>query len=93
MQKSHYKQLLHDRGICVLIPTFNNVGTIADVVERTLLQCDDVIVVNDGSTDGTAEILRNLQGITLVDYPVNAGKGAALKEDSRKPLKWATHTP
>ena len=56
MQKSHYKQLLHERGICVVIPTYNNVNTILDVVKRTLIQCDDVIVVNDGCTDGTAEL-------------------------------------
>lgn len=84
MQKSHYKQLLHDRGICVIIPTYNNVGTIHDVVSRTLFQCDDVIVVNDGSSDGTAELLREIKGITLVDYERNEGKGTALKRGFKK---------
>ena len=84
MQKSHYKQLLHERGICVVIPTYNNVNTILDVVKRTLIQCDDVIVVNDGCTDGTAELLREISSITLVDYEKNEGKGTALKRGFKK---------
>lgn len=87
MQKYHCKQLLRDRGICVVIPTYNNVGTIVDVVNRTLQQCDDVIVVNDGSTDGTAGLLRRMEGICLVDYADNKGKGTALKRGFRKALE------
>ena len=79
--------MLHDRNICVIIPTYNNVGTIADVVQRTLLQCQDVIVVNDGSTDGTRELLLQTEGITLVDYAPNKGKGTALKHGLQKALQ------
>ncbi len=79
--------MLHDRKICVIIPTYNNVGTIADVVQRTLLQCQDVIVVNDGSTDGTRELLLQTEGITLVDYAPNKGKGSALKHGLQKALQ------
>ena len=79
--------ILSERKICVVIPTYNNVGTIGDVVNRTLLQCKDVIVVNDGSTDGTAEVLRKTQGITLVENPKNEGKGAALKHGLQKALE------
>lgn len=80
------RRILHDRGICLLIPTYNNAGTICDVVLRCLEQCDDVIVVNDGSTDGTLEILQSIHNITLVDYPNNAGKGKALKRGFRKAI-------
>ncbi len=80
-------RLLHERGICAIIPTYNNAGTIADVVRRTLLQCQDVIVVNDGSTDGTRELLQQTEDITLVDYPRNAGKGTALKRGLRKAIE------
>ena len=51
--KERQKQLLHDRGICVVIPTYNNDKTIAKVVSDTLKECRDVIVVDDGSTEGT----------------------------------------
>lgn len=81
------KQTLHDRGICVVIPTYNNVGTICDVVERTLQQCQDVIVVSDGCTDGTCELLKGIKGITLVAYQKNAGKGTALKRGFKKALE------
>ncbi len=70
-------------GICVIIPTFENAGTVADVVSRALQYCRDVIVVNDGSTDNTDEVLSGLD-ITLVSYPLNKGKGHALREGFRK---------
>ncbi|MCF0195781.1 MAG: glycosyltransferase [Bacteroidaceae bacterium] len=86
MQKYPCKQLLHDRGICVVIPTYNNAGTLADVVRRTKEQCDDVIVVNDGSTDDTRLILQSIPGIIVVDYARNEGKGTALKRGFQKAL-------
>ena len=87
MQKSHFKHLLHSRGICVVIPTYNNVGSITDVIERTKAQCEDVIVVNDGSNDGTEKILKSITGITLVEYKNNEGKGTALKRGFKKALE------
>lgn len=78
------KKLLHDRGICVVIPTFNNGGTIANVLTRTLKVCQDVIVVNDGSTDDTSTILHSFKDIILLEHPTNRGKGCALKSGFRK---------
>lgn len=79
-----YKNQLKDRGICVIIPVYNNEKTIRDVALRSLNFCMDVIVVNDGSTDSTGEILRATDGITLVEYPKNKGKGHALRCGFRK---------
>lgn len=73
------KQLLKDRGICVVIPTYNNGTTIGNVVRATLAECADVIVVNDGSTDDTAQTLSGIDGITIISYDRNQGKGYALK--------------
>ena len=78
------QQLLHDRGICVVIPTYNNAGTVRKVVENCLRQCRDVIVVNDGCTDDTSKILSSIAGITIVEYGANRGKGYALKAGFRK---------
>ena len=81
------RQTLHDRGICVLIPTYNNIGSIRAVVEDAQLYCADVIVVDDGSTDGTTELLQTIKGITLVAYRQNHGKGYALKTGFRAALQ------
>lgn len=73
------KATMRSHGVCVVIPTYNNAATVHDVVVETLRYCDDVIVVNDGSTDGTRGILETIQGIDVVDCPRNKGKGSALK--------------
>ncbi|MGB7396131.1 MAG: DUF2062 domain-containing protein [Pricia sp.] len=64
---------------CVLIPTYNNAGTLARVLDDVLRQTDDVIVINDGATDGTAEILGKYPEIHQIHLPKNRGKGHALK--------------
>ncbi len=81
------KERLRARGICIILPTYNNGGTINKVVRDTLCFCDDVIVVNDGSTDGTAEILHGIASITVVSYTKNRGKGYALKVGFKKALE------
>lgn len=71
--------------VCVVMPTYNNGGTLRDVVERTLSVCVDVIVVNDGCTDNSADILASFgERITVVDYDKNRGKGYALKQGFNK---------
>lgn len=80
------QRLLRARGICVVIPTYNNATTIEHVVRDTLQYCMDVIVVNDGCTDGTHDILSRIEGITLVEYAQNHGKGYALKRGFRQAL-------
>ena len=78
------KRTIRNHGICVLIPTYNNAGTLARVLSDVLEYSPDVIVVNDGSTDATNEILNKFKDrIHIVSYPVNKGKGGALKEGFR----------
>ena len=81
------KKTLRDRGICVVIPTYNNAGTIADVVRRALEYCLDVIVVADGCTDQTLDILQGIEGITIVSCTKNGGKGSALKRGFKQALQ------
>ena len=87
MMNEELKKQLRNRGICVIIPTYNNDTTIKTVVEKSLLYCDDVIVVTDGCTDRTTDILEAIDGITIVSYPQNRGKGYALKMGFRKALE------
>ena len=60
------------------IPAYNEEKYIAKVILKTKKYVDEVIVVNDGSIDMTAEIARAL-GATVIDHPKNLGYGAALR--------------
>ncbi len=72
-------------NICTVMPTYNNGSTLREVVERVLAYCQDVIVVNDGCTDNSAETLASFGNrITVVDYGGNQGKGYALKRGFAK---------
>ena len=65
---------------CILIPTYNNSKTLTSVIDRSLAICADVIVVNDGSTDGTSGLLSAYGSrLDVVSYDRNKGKGYALK--------------
>lgn len=80
------RRMLRERGICVVIPTYNNASTIASVVADVKKYCLDVIVVDDGCTDGTGDLLASIDGITVVRHQSNKGKGTALKTGFRKAL-------
>lgn len=64
-------------NFAVVIPAFNEVATIRDVAERALKQCPQVIVVDDGSTDGTGAALAGLP-VRLLRNEDNQGKAASL---------------
>jgi glycosyltransferase involved in cell wall biosynthesis len=70
-------------SISVVIPVFNEVATIGQVIQR-VLDCGyemEVIVVDDASTDGTREYLQRLEhpSVHCFYHAVNRGKGAALR--------------
>ena len=74
------------RHICAVIPTYNNGGTVAEVVRRVLQQGLPVIVVDDGSTDGTQDAVKGLD-IKILRHSQNRGKGIALRtglEEARR---------
>lgn len=70
---------------CVIIPTYNNAATLAGVIEDVAQYSDHIIVVNDGSTDNTVDIVKNHPSVQFISYPKNTGKGWAL----RKAFKYA----
>ena len=74
------------KQVCVVIPTYNNAGTILQVIEDVRKSGLHIIVVNDGSTDQTSSLLASLQGVVKVEYERNQGKGYALKCGMRKAL-------
>jgi glycosyltransferase involved in cell wall biosynthesis len=87
-QENDYKERMAALKCVVLIPTYNNAGTIAKVIADVKEYSSDVIVVNDGSTDKTKNILASINDIKVIDYPNNKGKGYALKLGLQKAHEW-----
>ena len=71
------------RGIVVLIPAYNEERYIGSVVLKARRYAEAVIVVDDGSTDATAEIAE-AAGAVVVRHAENRGKGAALNSGFRR---------
>lgn len=70
---------------CVIIPTYNNAGTIRQVVDDVRRYTSYIIVVDDGCTDDTAARLADTD-VTLVRHAHNRGKGRALQSGFRRAL-------
>jgi len=64
---------------CIIIPTFNNAGTLEKVIADVSNYTRQVIVVNDGSTDDTADVLQKFNFLQVIAYKPNQGKGIALQ--------------
>ncbi len=73
------QQFFDDKKVCVLVPTYNNAGTLQNVIQNLLVYTTNIVVVNDGSTDQTQQILRSIPGIEVWSYARNQGKGYALR--------------
>ena len=70
--------------VSVIIPVYNEEGTIREIVQRVQKTglADEIIIVDDGSTDGTLAILDDLKPINEIRvllHPKNQGKGAAVR--------------
>jgi glycosyltransferase involved in cell wall biosynthesis len=71
--------------LSVVIPVYNEAATVAELIGRVYAVdlAKQIIVVDDGSTDGTREVLASLQGryenMQVLRQPRNCGKGAALR--------------
>jgi glycosyltransferase involved in cell wall biosynthesis len=69
-----------DKKVCVLVPTYNNEQTLEKVLTDVLEFTDQVIVVNDGSTDSTRQILQKFPQVNRINFQTNQGKGFALRQ-------------
>ena len=67
--------------------TYNNEITLPKILDGVLTYTEAIILVNDGSTDLTEELLVNYQTITILHLPKNKGKGNALKKGFKKALE------
>jgi len=79
--------ILKDDKVCVIIPTYNNQKTIVGVVEDVKKYCENIFVVNDGSTDQTEALLTSRKGFELIGYEKNKGKGYAIRQGFKRALE------
>lgn len=74
-------------SLTILMPVFNERATVADAIADALeadlpVETRQLVIVDDGSTDGTRELLRDMtlpENVVLVEHERNRGKGAALQ--------------
>lgn len=82
------KDKFHELNCCMLMATYNNAATIGQVISDILSFNVPLIVVNDGSTDNTREIIETFgDKIILHSYKTNVGKGWALRQGFEKARK------
>jgi glycosyltransferase involved in cell wall biosynthesis len=75
--------------VCVIIPTYNNAGTLMSVIEKVEQFTDDILVVNDGSTDGTSELVGKWASgqVDFLTISENRGKGMALRKGFERAIE------
>ena len=66
-------------SVCVVIPALNESLRIREVVQGALAHCPNVIVIDDGSDDGTSDCIADLP-VVLLRHEQRQGKGASLRE-------------
>ena len=71
--------------VSIVLPVFNEHGHLDDEIERIRKAMDgsdysyEILVVDDGSTDGSGDRLRDIEGIRLIQFTTNRGSGSARK--------------
>ncbi|GGH38449.1 b-glycosyltransferase [Mangrovimonas yunxiaonensis] len=86
MNPSLTHQKINSLNVCVIVPTYNNERTLKRVLDGVLEYTEHLIVVNDGATDSTKNILANYSNLTVITFEENKGKGAALREGFKKAI-------
>jgi glycosyltransferase involved in cell wall biosynthesis len=81
------QELLNATHFCVIVPTYNNHKTLKKVLDSIVDFTQNIIIVNDGSTDETSEILKQYLQFTQIHHPKNIGKGRALRNGFRKAIE------
>ena len=76
-------------NIYVLIPVYNEEKIIEETINNLKVYFDNILIINDGSTDKTHAILENLD-VIKINHPINLGQGAAIKTGIEYILKFTS---
>jgi glycosyltransferase involved in cell wall biosynthesis len=88
---ARHAQVFHSLEVCVLIPTFNNADTLGRVISDVSAYTKNIIVVNDGSSDNTIDIIRSFPFLKSISYESNRGKGWALRQGFKLAISLGYH--
>lgn len=80
-------QTFDELKVCVIIPSYNNAASISSVVQDVLKYTANIIIVNDGSTDATKDIVGDFRNLVFISYEKNRGKGYALRCGFKKAIE------
>ena len=72
--------------VYIIIPAYNEEKKISKVIDNVLLKYENVIIVDDCSSDNTLEIVKN-KNVILLHHIINRGQGAALETGTKKAME------
>ncbi|OGW11393.1 MAG: glycosyl transferase family 2 [Nitrospinae bacterium RIFCSPLOWO2_12_39_16] len=77
-----------NKNILAIVPAYNEEDSISGVIDdiKSHLPEADIVVINDASTDGTANAVRSKNGVRLIDLSINLGIGGAVQTGFRYAL-------
>ena len=79
MELTENERTLRQCKFLTALPVYNEASTVESVLDEVSRYCDHIVVIDDGSSDGTAEILSTRDDVVVLTHPANQGYGAALQ--------------
>src|SRR6056297_3650309 len=87
MDRHAVNKKISEHKCCVLCPTYNNASTLEETINKIEQYTNNIIIINDGSTDNTSKILESrFKHLTIIHFANNKGKGYALRQGFRKAI-------
>ena len=87
-ESTSFPEMMNKHRICVIIPTYNNAPFLEEVIQSVLQYTSSLIVVNDGSTDDTKNVLNRWKHLLeIISLEQNRGKGYALNRGFKRAKK------